>query len=270
MIWIGILLVWMGISTNVFAQDENWNLVASIEVDNVDQLSVDNRGNIFFSDKSGNLGKLGPNGDMLGRYSPIFQARVDQLEAFHTVNIFLFSFDLQQFVILDVFLNPISSFDLRDEDVGIVKAATLGNNNVLWLFDEVDLSLIQYDYRRNLILQKQPLSLILGSNKMEVVELVERQNMIFMNVKGKGIVIFDNQGNFIKEIDIQVDQKLNLYGNSIYFIKKGLIHQVNIFSEEKKEYKLLDSSHKYLNISSERVIFYSSTSIDIYDQPGFQ
>jgi hypothetical protein len=270
LIWIGFLLVWITISANVYAQDEDWSLIASIQVENLDLLSVDNRGNIFFSDESGNVEKLGPNGEMLGRYSPILQARLDQLEAFHTVNIFLFSFDLQQFVILDVFLNPISSFDLRDEGVGIVKAATLGNNNILWLFDEVDLSLIQYDYRRSLVLQKQPLSLILGSNKMEVVELIERQNMIFMNVKDKGIIIFDNQGNLIKELDIQVDQKLNIYGNSIYFINKGMIQYVNIFSEEKREYKLPDASYRNLKITSERVLFYSSTSIDIYDQPGFQ
>src|SRR5690606_38656123 len=162
------------------------------------------------------------------------------------------------------------SFDLQDEGVGIVKSATLGNNNILWLFEEVDLSLIKYDYRRSLVLQKQPLSLILGSDKMEVVELIERQNMIFMNVKDLGIAIFDNQGNLIRLLDIQVDQKLNVHGNSIYHIKNGQIHQVQLFSGEEKRYELPDPFFKNIMVSSNMVVFYSSNIINIYAPSGFE
>src|SRR5690606_25369070 len=147
--------------------------------------------------KAGNVFMINRAGSLENQYSPVIQTKLLQLEAFWTVNIFMFSADQQQCTLLDLNLNPISAFDIQHESIGIVKAATMGNNNIFWFFDEVDLSILQYDYHRNQILQDQPLAMVLSMEKIEVLEMKERQNLIFMNIKNHGLYIFDNQGNFI-------------------------------------------------------------------------
>src|SRR5690554_6861581 len=136
-----------------YGQNVEWHLKSSISVEDLDQISIDNRENTFYSDKEGNVFKFDSKGGVSSSYSPVFQARLKQLDAFSTLRLFLFSADLQQVVLLDPYLNPINEHSLQQEDMGIVSAAALGNNNVFWLFDEVDLSLKMYDYRRNIILQ---------------------------------------------------------------------------------------------------------------------
>src|SRR5690606_33421913 len=156
------------------AQRTDWHLLATIPVVGLDQISLDNKGNIFYSDKTGNVVKLDSKGMKVGEYSPVFQSKLDQLEAFHTLNIFLFSADLQQFVLLDVYLSPLATVSLQHEKTGIVRAATMGGDHVVWMIDEAHLSLVKYDYRRNVVLQDQPLSLTLGQVEFGVVDIIER------------------------------------------------------------------------------------------------
>ncbi|MEX2593205.1 MAG: hypothetical protein WD426_10545 [Anditalea sp.] len=263
----GVLSLILLLSFDATAQGSDWHKLASIQVEDLDQISMDNRENIFYADGGGNVVKLSAKGDLVNQYSPLFQAKVDQLEAFWTVNIFLFSADLQQFVMLDLFLNPLSTHSIQQENMGIVKAATLGNNNILWLFDEIGLSLIQYDYRRNVIVQEHPLSTTLGYEKIEVKELMERQNLVFMNIKDQGIFIFDNQGNLLQKLDLDIEQKITIYKDNLYFIKDGFIHRVQFYTGKEELFKLPDPSYINMLVSANKIIFYSPTSIDIYDRP---
>lgn len=249
------------------ARHTDWQLLATIPAAGLDQISVDNKGNVFYSDKAGNIVKLDSRGNKAGEYSPIFQARLDQLEAFHTLNIFLFSADLQQFVLLDVFLNPLATVPLQHENTGIVRAATLGNNHIVWMVDEADLSLVKYDYRRRRVLQDQPLSLIPGRLDFDRIELIERQNMVFLNIADQGVFIFDNQGNFIKRLDIRFSHKLSFFEDAIYFIQDGHIYRVNVYSEETEKFPLPNDSFDKVLVSSGRIILSSPTHIAIYQYP---
>lgn len=256
-----LLLLYMGAK----AQSSGWQHLASIQVEGLDQISMDNRENIIYADGGGNVVKLSPNGDFVNQYSPLIQAKLDHLEAFWTVNIFLFSADLQQFVMLDLFLNPITIHSLLQENTGMVKAATLGNNNVLWLFDEFNLSILQYDYRRNIIVQDHPLSMIVDFEKIEVEDMLERQNLLFIHIKDKGIFIFDNQGNFLRKLNLHIDQKLSFYNDGLYFIEDGFIHRVQFSTGKEETFSLPDPSYENILVSASKTVFYSSDYIHIYE-----
>lgn len=252
------------------AQKLEWQPLAQIPVKGLDQISLDNRGNIFYADKGGNVFKLDATGTALNQYSPRFQSKLNQLDAFFTVNIFMFSADLQQIVLLDVFLSPITTLSLDQEDLGIIKAATLGNNNIFWLFDETYLSLVQYDFKRRTTLQVQPLAALLGIGQIEVMEILERHNLVFMNIKNQGIFIFDNQGNYINKLKHFFTQKLQVFNDHIFYVKTSLVHQVNIYNGNENLYALPDPQFKKIYVGSNKVFFYSSSAIHIYDQPGFK
>ena len=246
------------------AQSTNWHLLATIPVVGLDQISLDNKGNVFYSDKSGNVVKLDSKCIKAGEYSPVVQSKLDQLEAFYTLNIFLFSADLQQFVLLDVYLNPLATVSLQHEKTGIVKAATMGSGHVVWMVDEEDFSLVKYDYRRNVVLQDQPLALILGQVEFGVVDIIERQNMVFLHIGNEGVFLFDRQGNFIKKLNVRFSHKPSLSGDFIYFIRDGLVQRINIYSEKVENLPLPDGNFDKVLADSEKIIFYSPTEIAIY------
>ena len=250
-------------------QKAEWHLLFSMQVENLDQISMDNRDNVFYSDLEGNVYKIDGKGTVSGSYSPSLQAKLEQLEAFSTLTLFLFSADLQQAVLLDNFLRPLSVHAFQQENIGIVKAATLGNNYVFWLFDETDMSLKKFDYQRNTVVQKQPLSLVLGDERIEVVEIQERQNMVFLNIKNQGIFIFDNQGNLIKRLNALFEQPMSFYNDHLYYIKEEAVHQLNIYSGEEIVYNKPEASAQHIIVGHHKIILYSRHSLQVYGHPEF-
>src|SRR5690554_4160205 len=125
-------------------QELHWHHIATAEVAGLDQISLDNRGSLFYSDQAGNVFKLTGKGELENTYSPFFQSKLNQLEAFWPSYIFLFSPDLQQITLLDVFLSPITIFSIRNDHIDRIGTATLGSKQVVWIFDEIGRSLIQY------------------------------------------------------------------------------------------------------------------------------
>ena len=120
---------------------------------------------------------------------------------------------------MDRFLNPIAENSFLLNNITLPKAATLGNNNIIWVWDESDLSLKSLDYLRNIILQSQPLNLILDSDDLRVTEIREFKNRLFMNVPESGIYIFDNQGNFLQKVAIKIEQRLCFYKEHLFWIE---------------------------------------------------
>jgi hypothetical protein len=238
-----------------------------IDVEDVDLVSFDNRGNIFYSDTKGNVSKLNDSGKVVNQYSPIFQGRLHQFDASFTMLLFMFSADLQQVILLDSHLAPLHSISFQDEGIGMVKAAALGNNNIIWLFDEVDLSLKKYDYRRGEILQVQPLIPLLGGDRIQVIDIKERQNLVFITIKDRGLWIFDNQANLIKKHDIQLHQPLAVVNDHIFFVKDKQIHRLNIYSGEEEVLQLPRLSGDKVAVGAQHMAIYSADTLFILPTP---
>ena len=72
------------------SQDLLENALAEIEINGLDQVSMDNRDQIFISSREGDLYLYDSKGNRLNYFSPPRQGRISQLEAAWTVNIFYF------------------------------------------------------------------------------------------------------------------------------------------------------------------------------------
>ncbi|MFN3997679.1 hypothetical protein [Algoriphagus sp.] len=207
--------------TGLYSQEilELRSPLAEIHLSNLEIVSLDTRDQIFASTASGDIYLFSKSGKEINLFSPPRQARIQQLEASWTVNIFTFSSDLQEYRVMDRFLNPIAENSLLLDNVILPKAATLGNNNVIWVWDESDLSLKSVDYLRKQIIQSQPLNLILASDNLRVTEIREFKNRLFMNVPESGIFIFDNQGNYLKKVAIQIEQRMCFYKENLFWVE---------------------------------------------------
>jgi hypothetical protein len=192
------------------------------------------------------------------------------LEAAWTVNIFSFSADLQEYRILDRFMNLLSEMGFLLADINLAKAATLGNNNIIWIWDESDLSLKTLDYLRNLITQSQPLNLILNSDNLEVLEIREFKNRLFMNVASEGIFIFDNQGNFLKKIKIVTNQRMSFYNEHILWIQENHVMAFSIATQAIfKIAEIPTIDYQYMQVGKETLALVEKDKINVYPLPNW-
>lgn len=254
-----------------YAQSEPWQLQGRIPNVIVDRLSTDKNSHVFIADREGNITQYSALGDSLNFYSPAVRSRLTNLETEWTVSLFLFSADLQQFEFLDRFLRPISTAgNIRENGFGVIRQATLGNGNVLWLIDETRLSLIRWDFRKQTVLQEQPLSLILDDQYHHVIGLAERKNLLFLHSKGKGVFIFDNQGNPITQLTEIPDSELYFSDNYIYYLNDGRLHRLSYVTGLNESIALPKTAYKKVAVSSKNILLASDSSVDIYPTvPGW-
>ncbi|MBB6324834.1 hypothetical protein FHS59_000449 [Algoriphagus iocasae] len=253
-----------------FSQENNVldKAISEITVSNLDLVSFDTKDQIFASTNSGDIYQFQASGKQLNLFSPTRQGRLQQLEAAWTVNIFSFSSDLQEYRILDRFLNLLSENGFFQANINLAKAATLGNNNIIWVWDESDLNLKILDYRRNTVIQSQPLNIILNPEKLEVTEIREFKNRLFMNVKGEGIFMFDNQGNFIKKINLVTDQRLCFYNENLLWLNGEMVMAISLQNQEKIEIGSTGGKDfESISIGQEKIALITQDKIKVFDIP---
>jgi hypothetical protein len=260
-IWLLLLIFCWSVNPTM---GQDWQNGVQIEFPRLNKFSVDNSGHLFISDPEGNLFQYNTLGSQINLFSPQRQGRLTQIEAAWTVNIFTFSADLQEYRILDRFLKPVAENRIPTDVVNLAKAATLGNNNIIWIYDEADFTLKQFDYVKGQVTQQQPLNLILGNTSLEVVELKEYQNMLFVNIRGEGLAILDNQGNLIKKIVLKTDFSLNFWKKHLLIPKGDILELIDFTTGEANEVSL-PISVKQVQISNRRVFVQTIDGIYIYN-----
>jgi len=267
--WLWLIGI-LGLSHRIEAQGsiDLGEPIAKIELTQIDLVSLDTRDQIFIGRENGDIFLFDQNGKQLNFFSPSRQARLQQLEASWTVNIFSFSTDLQEYRILDRFLNPLIEKNLVGDEIGLPKAATLGNNNVIWVWDESDLRLKSLNYLQNKIIQSQPLNLILEEEDLNVLEIREIKNRVFINIPKSGIYIFDNQGNFIQKVPVQVYQRLCIYKDRIFWLENGSLRAYSIQGRGESDFgKISVESANSLHIGQEILVIQSRVGIQVFNLP---
>lgn len=242
--------------------------IFSQSIQNLDLVSLDTKDQIFASNSSGDIYLFDAKGKQQNLFSPPRQGQLSQLEASWTVNIFSFSTDLQEYRILDRFLNPLVEKGFLDAEITLAKAGTLGNNNILWIWDESDLSLKSLNYLQNQVVQSQPLNLLLDSPDLSVLEIREFKNRLFMNVPQAGIYIFDNQGNFLQKVAVKIPQRMCFYKENLYWIEENKLFRYSIEQKEKFEVGELPwNDYFYLQIGQQIVTLIKKDTLEIFPLP---
>lgn len=262
---LAMALLLFGLSAQ--AQDAVWGDFIAVDFPRLDRISLDNQDFVFIANPEGNLYQYNLSGKLINNFSPPRQGRLSQLEAFWTVNIFTFSADLQEYRLLDRFINPISENKIPAENIALAKAATLGNNNIIWVLDETDLSIKQFDFRTRRILQQQPLNLVLENTDLEVLDIREYQNLLFLNLSGQGIHILDNQGNFIKKLQVFPKSRLSFWKGYLCLIEGNTIRLIDFQSGSEEQFDLsLGTKAIGILINRKAVILYNAQGFNIYQK----
>jgi hypothetical protein len=203
----------------------SWTLVKNLALPSVGAASIDRRGTLYLTDRDNNLRQLSRDGQPLNTYSPAQPGHVAVLEAWNQNSLLVFYDDRQQVLLLDRFLAPLSEIRLADYIDGTVRTATLAPDGLLWLLDESNLVLREFDPQALRLVQNTPLDLLIGHSRPDFRFLRQYQNNLYLVDRTTGIFVFDNLGNYRKKlpfpgldfVTFRGDELMYLGGNQLHF-----------------------------------------------------
>lgn len=266
-----LLVVTSFSSSPALAQD--WKLIRSVKIAPVSRVSSDPYGLVYFSDSVGNVYKYDTNGVQMVMYSPEEKGEITLLEAYRNVNILLFFRNFQQYLFLNRFLAPSPIYDFNqneeslDEDLTInyARLATNSLDQNLWVIDDDDFTLKKYDLTYNKITIHTSLDLILDAKTYDLNFMREYQNLVFINDRNSGVLVFDNLANYKNKLPFKDIDFFSFQNDNIYFLQDGFVRLYNIYNgQEVKTPVPPGKTYKYVILGNQRAYFFSEDNLDIF------
>ncbi|MEQ8924579.1 MAG: hypothetical protein RLO81_02135 [Fulvivirga sp.] len=254
---INITLCCLFVISNAFGQ---LIYTDSIQVDNIDKISVDRLGNVYLGDELGNVFQYNQSLKLEAEYSPSRKGNIAVLEAWNPLKLFVSYSDLQEVVYLDRFLVSENRFNLNIASSFVGMAAPSLDNN-LWLVDYSKFSLIKYNQSFDQVEIERPFDLLLDPDNYEITHIREHQNLLFISDKKSGVLVFDNLGNYLYTINALGVESFNFFGNSIVFISKGFVYEKDIYTNIENKWKVgnefiaLVKSKEYYYLLGKKALF---------------
>jgi len=216
---------------NAAVPDANgWMLVRTIKLNQPGAASLDRRGNLYVADGQDNIHQYGADGQALNVYSPPQPGHTAQIEAWNTSKILVFYDDRQQVLLLDRFLAPITQLRLTDFLDGQIRAATLAPDDRLWLFNESDLTLRQFDPTPQRLTLSTPLDLIIGRSRPDFRFLRQYQNNLYLLDRTSGVFVFDNLGNYRKKLPFTGLSTIGFREDELYYLTENTVHFFHLYT----------------------------------------
>ena len=207
-----------------------WKLLRLIKLPNPGAASLDRRGALYVADADNNLRQYGPEGLPLNTYAPAQPGHVAQVEAWNVTTTLIFNDDRQQLVLLDRFLSLITEVRLTDYLDGTVRVATLAPDNFIWLLDESNLVLREFDPNTLRLVQNTPLDLIIGRSRPDFRFLRQYQNNTYLVDRSTGVYVFDNLGTYKKKLPFTGLSTIGFRGDELYYFDAGAVHFFHLYN----------------------------------------
>ena len=244
---------------------QNLQLITKIPIKPPRAISIDRKDMLYIADNQGDIKRYNAQGELQQVFSPSKIGNISIIEAWTSLRILVFYEEYQEYVILDRFLNQTSSYTFTPEHIGFAKTISLAADNRIWLFDNTDFSLKKYDpiLQTNILITS--LDLLLDPAEFDINFIREYQNLLFVNDKNKGVLLFDNLGNYKKTLEYPGLDFIGVYQDEIFFLQNGRIYFYNVYKDQERYSALpLDRTWLYAGILGESIFTISEDQLFLF------
>ena len=151
---------------------------------------------------------------------------------------------------------------INQNEIGFARIATIAADNQLWTIDENDFSLKKYDLDGQKIIQKTPLELILKAKDYHINFMREYQNLLYVNDKQSGVLVFDNMGNYKKKIALTGITTFGFINEELYYLKDNKIYFFNVYHFAERSINLPEGINvTNVIVSPDNIYLFSGTNL---------
>jgi len=222
-------------------QQASWKLLNKIKIADCHSWDVDPMGKIIFSTNDV-LIKLDTNFQVQFQESAKSFGLVTSIDARHALKTLVFSEEQQVVAFLD---NTLASHkgvqDLSEYGVSFATHISYsGQSTRYWIFDGDNSKLVLIDENKIRPQVLENLAGIIGS--LQVHQLFEIENILFLFDHNKGIYLFDIYGSLIDLFETSEAKHMYFFDENLYYITSDQLVKWNIRTREKESITLPDKN----------------------------
>jgi len=213
-------------------------------------------GNIYLTDNNGAITKFDQNGIYQISYSGSGMTPVSSIDVSHITKIFGFYQESQSYILLDRFLNPLTASELNPATSGFVTAAAYGADNNLWIFDQSNLSIKRINLLNDVLITSNAVPLLLGGDEWDLIQMEEYQNRLYLLNMDKKVYVFDNLGNYIRELEIRSDCKFSFQEGKLMYVRDGEVMSYDLYDNTQSALGRINNSKGLIKVISNNNFIY--------------
>lgn len=255
-------IVYIFISINFLIPQSKYILEKELDY-KVDFFTVDKLGHLYLI-KNSELKKVDLENKHKKSYSNILSGRINTVDVSDPFRTLLFYKDFNKIELLDKNLSKIISPIILD-DLGYYNVLSVCQsvNGGFWIFDQSLSQIVYIDKKLNSVKKSSQLSDLIDPNiESEQVFMIEKNDYIYLGIRGEGILLFDSYGTYIKTFPLLNISLFQVNNGVISYYHDGELYfyDTNNFEENhlnlpKLEYKQVMIENKKLFVQTEEKIF---------------
>lgn len=193
----------------------------------VSSFTVDNLGALYLITPDNQLKKYNESGDSVGVFNQVTKyGKLTYVDAQNPWKTLLFYQNFSTIVLLDKYLNVVTSINLRKQNIFRVQAVTSSYDNNIWLYDEQDNKLKKIDDNGNTLSETVDFRLLFDSVP-EPTKIIDRDGFVYLYDPEKGVYIFDYYGSFKTKLTFLNWRNIEVFGKKIYGFDTKHVYKFN-------------------------------------------
>lgn len=255
---------------NISLQASNYELLTTIATQSK-VITTDFLKNVYAVTEDNKLVKYDSTGTAVATFSDNRYGTLTSADATSPFNVLLFYKDFATVVTTDMRLTTKRLFRLSSLGINNASAACLSYDNYVWVYDTDAARLKKINANYEIIQQSIDLRLLLGEAVVPDF-MIERDGLIYMNVPGMGILMFDLQGTFYSSVSNTDLGKDNLHHfqviqqKIVYFDQESLF-VYNISTQEQEGIALpRTTAIKDVKVERGRLFILTDDKLQVYVQ----
>ncbi len=232
----------------------------------ISSFTVDNLGELYIINTDNQLKKYNERGDSIGVFNQVTKyGKLSYVEAQNPWKAILFYQNYSTIVLLDKYLNVLTSINLRQQNIFKVKAVTTAYDNNIWLYDEQENKLKKIDDTGNKLFESVDFRLLFDSVPTPQ-KIIDDGGFVYLYDPEKGLYIFDYYGSFKSRLPFLNWTDVTVIDKSIYGFDKNNLYRYAPPLPDIKRYVLPVAlqNNSSLKVSNRKIYILKNKQLEIY------
>jgi hypothetical protein len=248
------------------AQDDSlYRFLKKIEYP-ISSFTVDNLGELYIIDTDNQLKKFNEKGDSVGVFNQISKyGALTYVQAQNPWKAILFYQNYSTLVLLDKYLNVLTSINLRNQNIFRVQAVTTSYDNNIWLFDEQDYKIKKVDDAGNSLFESVDLRLLFDSVPTPR-KIIDYNGFVYLYDPEKGLYTFDYYGSFKNRLPFLHWTDVEMIDKQVYGFDKDHLYRYSPPLPDVKKYSLSPElqNNRSIKLSNHKMYVLKDQQLQIY------